>query len=198
MNHLRNKKIIIVGPALNQPSNKFLKKFDYVVRTNNFINSSLSKKRCDILLLNNITCKVMDRKTLSKIKKSGIKFIICYRNHIKRLSKFLKNIKFIGIRRQKKVKIGKHKINFKHLPTIIYIFIINLLNKKTKFNNLFIDGVDFYMKKKKYIRGYSWIIHKMKQNNSHNIHIDRKFLLFLLRSIRRINSTNYIKKLTMI
>jgi hypothetical protein len=198
MNNLRNKKIIIVGPALNQPSDKFLKKFDYVIRTNNFINSSLSKKRCDILLLNNITCRVMDRKTLLKIKKSKIKFIVCYRNHIKKLSKFLKNKKFIGIRREKKVKVGKHIINFKHAPTIIYIFIMNLLNKKIKFNNLFIDGIDFYMKKRKYIRGYSWAIHKMKQNNSHNMYIDRKFLLFLLRSIKRINSTNYIKKLTKI
>ena len=197
MNIFKDKKIIIVGPAINQPSDAFLKKFDFVIRTNNFINSSLAKKRCDILLLNNVTAKSLDMGSLSKIHKSNIKYIMCYGGHIGWLKKLLPTKKFIRIEHQKLLRVGKTAVYFGSSPTIIYIFIMNLMSKHRQFNKVFIDGIDFYMGRKRYVPGYAWSIHRREQN-SHNINTDRKFLLFLLRRIKKINTTGYIKRLTKI
>ena len=97
------KKIIIVGPATNHPRDRFLNNFDYVIRTNNFINSSISNKRCDMLLLNNVTSKAMDIKTARKINRSKIKFIICYSNHFHKMKRLFPNKRIIRISRQKNV-----------------------------------------------------------------------------------------------
>ena len=189
------KRIIIVGPALNQPKDEFLNKFDYVIRTNNFINSSISGKRCDMLLLNNITSKAMNEASALKINNSNIKFIICYQHHFHKMKRLFPEKNIIKIHRQRNIKIGRFNLKFKSIPTIIYIFIINLLKNKIKFRNLFLDGIDFYMRRKKYINGYSWLIHKIKKGGTHNIHQDRKFLALLIRLFRNIGTTKFIKRI---
>ena len=189
------KRIIIVGPATNQPRDKFLNNFDYVIRTNNFINSSISNKRCDMLLLNNVTSKAMDNKTATKINRSKIKFIICYSNHFRKMKRLFPNKRIIRISRQKDVKVGPFHLNFKKNPTIIYVFMINLLKSRSRFRNIFFDGIDFYMRGKRYVRGYSWLIHRIEKGGTHNIHQDRKFLSLLLRVFRNIGTTPLIKRI---
>tara|TARA_B110000037_G_scaffold56850_1_gene69380 strand:+ start:479 stop:1072 length:594 start_codon:yes stop_codon:yes gene_type:complete len=187
MNEFINKNIIIVGPSLNQPKNDFLQKYDIVIRTNNFINSDLYNLRCDALLLNYITARVIDVKSLYKIYKSNIKYIICYHDYYLKFKKYLPNKKIIIIN----IKNKTNRINYiyKKHPTIIYILIMNLLDYNIR--SLFIDGIDFYTNKKIYIDGYKWSIHNKKES-IHNINEDKSFLILLLHNIKNINTTLYI------
>lgn len=189
------KKIIIVGPAKNQPNNEFLDNFDYVIRTNNFMNSSISNKRCDMLLLNHVTARVMDWKSARKINNSNIKFIICYSSNYRKIRRFFPKKKIIRIRHQRRIKIGPFHVKFQKAPTIIYVFMINLLKSRPQFKDIFIDGIDFYMRGKKYVKGYSWSIHKTERVGNHNMYQDRKFLALLLRLFRNINTTKLIEKI---
>jgi len=189
------KKIIIVGPAKNQPTDEFLYNFDYVIRTNNFMNSSISNKRCDMLLLNHVTAKAMDWISARKINNSNIKFIICYSCNYRKIKRLFPEKKIIRIRQQRGIKIGLLHVKFERAPTIIYVFMINLLKNRSQFKDVFIDGIDFYMRGKKYVKGYSWSIHNKEGGGNHNIHQDRKFLVLLLRLFRNINTTKLIRRI---
>ena len=195
-NVFRDKKIIIVGPATNQPKDAFLKKYDFVIRTNNFINSALSKKRCDILLLNDITAKSLDPKSLAKIHKSGIKYIVCYGSHIGRLRKLLPNKKFIRLEHKRVVRVGKTVVGFQSSPTIIYVFLMTLMSKHRAFKEVFFDGIDFYRGRRRYIPGYAWSFHMKRDSHNHSVNTDRKFLGFLLRRMGKIKTTGFIRKIT--
>lgn len=141
-----HKKILFIGP-LGNPVNKFVNKFDYVIRTNNFFSikpNILHSYRCDILITNHLYTTryhYIIKKYMHKLKYlfvygTTMKTFISNKVHPKHLNKII-DINY-SLSNQKYIVRG----NPLQLSKLLYYITQNY--KPWRF---FITGINFYQTK---------------------------------------------------
>lgn len=198
---LKNKTVIFVGP-LGNPSDTYLAKYDYVIRTNNFFGidkDHLNSNRCDILLCNKLYTTTNVYKIIEnlpniswcvQVSKEGYEVLTS------KCSEEQKN-KIININ----VNRLRHPL-IRKVPFLLSKFLIYLIRNTGNYpKNVHVIGIDFY--KGKELKDFwppGYMIKEAKKNNvlvntnKHDIRSNRKFLQDCIKNFKWITCSKKVEK----
>lgn len=205
------KRIIFIGP-LGNIEDKFLKQYDFVVRTNNFFSIDkelLKSERCDILVVNNLYVRCHHDKiikNMNKIKYLLVKNKLAYDTIMKKIDIHNNDI----YNRDNKVDKNKviymsymySKINFpfKKEPLLVSNFLFYLI-QYFRPNLVYFTGFDFYQSKdvsKFWLPGYE--TKQSLRNNvlkgdkkNHNIESNILYFKYVLDQYRWIQCDHVLR-----
>lgn len=204
-----NKVILFAGPLYNE-SDEELKKYDVIIRTNNFFNIKEKKsERCDILICGK---QFIEHKSLHifrlSIKYLLVKGVESKNKLIRRFVNYNINNKIYKKRKLREKLENIYSMNFndelikkykfKKKPLLMENFIYYIV-KNFKPKTLFIDGINFYENN---ILPDGYKLEKLKDidihdmtHKSHDIKKSKEFLKDSLEKYSFIKTTDFIKSL---